>query len=110
MKELKDLVVGDDVLVKGMNHRRIVKVDKVTKTQIVVDNVRYRRNSGWQCGGDRWNVKSISVPTEKEISEIKEETLRNKLIFAISSSNFKYLPIAKLKQIYNIIKGKNERA
>lgn len=110
MKELKDLQVGDDVIVAGMSCRRIAEIDKVTKTQIVVGNTRFRRDSGWQCGGDRWNVRRISVPTEKEISEIKEETLRNKLIFAISSSNFKYLPIAKLKQIYNIIEGKNERA
>lgn len=46
MKELKDLVEGDEVLVTGMFHRHIAKVDKVTKTQIVVDNVRFRRNSG----------------------------------------------------------------
>lgn len=40
MKELKDLVTGDEVLVTGMSYRRIAKVDKVTKTQIVVDNAR----------------------------------------------------------------------
>ena len=73
MKELKDLVVGDDVLVTGNYHRRIAKVDKVTKTQIVVNNVRFRRDSGWQCGSDCWDRKSISIPTEKEISDIKEE-------------------------------------
>ena len=106
MKELKDLVVGDDVLVTGMYYRRIAKVDKVTKTQIIANNARFRRDSGWQCGGDRWNVRRISVPTEKEMTEIKEENLRKKLIFAISSTNFKYLPIAKLEQVYNIIKGK----
>ena len=71
MKELKDLVVGDDVLVTGMYYRRIAKVDKVTKTQIIVNNARFRRNSGWQCGSDRWNVTRISVPTEKEISDIE---------------------------------------
>lgn len=32
MKELKDLVEGDEVLVTGMSHRHIAKVDKVTKT------------------------------------------------------------------------------
>lgn len=31
MKELKDLVEGDEVLVTGMSHRHIAKVDKVTK-------------------------------------------------------------------------------
>lgn len=111
MKELKDLVVGDDVLVTSMCHRRIAKIDKVTKTQIVVDNVRFRRDSGWQCGGDRWNVRKISVLTEKEISDIEEENFRKKLIYAIGSFDFKRLSTDELKQVYNIVKGKeNERA
>lgn len=110
MKELKDLVAGDEVLVTGMNHRRIAKVDKVTKTQIIVDNARFRRDSGWQCGSDRWNVRKISVPTENEISDVKEEKLRKTLIYTISSSDFKRLSTDKLKQVYNIVKGKeNER-
>lgn len=108
MKELKDLVVGDDVLVTGMYHRRIAKVGKVTKTQIVVDNVRFRRDSGWQCGSDRWDRKSISVPTEKEISDIKKEDFRKKLIYAISSFDFKRLSTDELKQVYNIVKGKEK--
>lgn len=105
MKELKDLVVGDDVLVTGISYRRIVKVDKVIKTQIVAGNIRFRRDSGWQCGGDRWNVKRISVPTEKEISEVKEENLRKTLIYAIRSFDFKRLSTNELKQVYNIVKG-----
>lgn len=110
MKELKDLVVGDDVLVTGMYHRRISKVGKVTKTQIVVNNARFRRDSGWQCGSDRWNVRRISVPTEKEISDVKEENLRKTLIYSISSFDFKRLSTDELKQVYNIVKGKeNER-
>lgn len=110
MKELKDLVVGDDVLVTSMCHRRIAKIDKVTKTQIVVDNVRFRRDSGWQCGSDRWNIRRISVPTEKDISDVKEESLRKTLIYSISSFDFKRLSTNELKQVYNIVKGKeNER-
>ena len=110
MKELKDLIVGDDVLVVGRSCRRIAKIDKVTKTQIVVNNARFRRDSGWQCGGDRWNVRKISVPTEKEISDVKEENLRKTLIYAISSFDFKRLSTDELNQVYNIVKSKeNER-
>lgn len=110
MKELKDLIAGDAVLVTGRYHRHIAKVDKVTKTQIIANNARFRRDSGWQCGSDRWDMKSISVPTEKEISEIKEENLRKTLIYAISSFDFKRLSTNELKQVYNIVKGKeNER-
>lgn len=106
MKELKDLKAGDDVVVTGTFRRRIAKVNKVTKTQIIIDNARFRRDSGWQCGSDRWNVRRISVPTEKEISDIKEENFRKELLYAISSSDFERLSIDKLKQVYNIVKGK----
>ena len=108
MKELKDLVAGDEVIVTGTLHRRIAKVDKVTKTQIVIDNARFRRDSGWQCGSDRWNVRRISVPTEKEISDVKEENLRKILINTISSFDFKRLSTDELKQVYNIVKGKEK--
>lgn len=110
MKELKDLVEGDEVLVTGMSHRHIAKVDKVTKTQIIVNNARFKRDSGWLCGSDRWNIRRISVPTEKEISDVKEENLRNTLVYAISSFDFKRLSTDELKQVYNIVKCKeNER-
>ena len=106
MKELKDLVAGDEVLVIGTFNRRIAKVDKVTKTQIIVNNARFRRDSGCQFGSDRWNVRRISVPTEKEISDVKEENLRKILIHTISSFDFERLSTNELKQVYNIVKGK----
>lgn len=97
MKELKDLIAGDDVLVVGRYRRCIAKIDKVTKTQIVVNNARFRRDSGWQCGSDRWNVRKISVPTEKDISDVEEENLRKALIYVISSSDFERLSTDELK-------------
>lgn len=106
MKEFKDLVAGDEVLITSRYYRRIAKVDKVTKTQIVVNNTRFRRDSGWQCVSDSWDRKIISVPTEKEISDIKEENFRKKLIYAISSFDFKRLSTNELKQVYKIVKGK----
>ena len=108
MKELKDLVAGDEVLVTGTLHRRIAKVDKVTKTQIIVNNARFRRDSGCQFGSDRWNVRRISVPTEKEISDFKEENFRKELLYAISSFDFKRLSTDELKKVYNIVKGKEK--
>ena len=80
MKELKDLVVGDDVLVISRYYRRIAKVDKVTKTQIIANNARFRRDSGWQCGGDSWSRKRISVPTEKE------QILKKRIFVRLSST------------------------
>lgn len=82
----------------------------MTKTQIIANNTRFRRDFGWQCGSDNWDRKSISIPTEKEISDVKEENLRKILIHTISSFDFKRLSTEELKQVYNILKGKeNER-
>ena len=106
MKELKDLVAGDEVVVTGTLYRRIAKVDKVTKTQIIANNARFRRDSGWQCGSDNWDRKSISVPTEKEILDVKEENIRKILINTISCFDFERLSTNELKQVYNIVKGK----
>ena len=106
MKELKDLVAGDEVLITSRYYRRISKVDKVTKTQIIANNARFRRDSGWQCGSDNWDRKIISIPTEKEILDIKEENLRKSLIHTISSFDFERLSTNDLKQLYNIVKGK----
>lgn len=87
----------------GMPNAETAKYSKL-------DNARFRRDSGWQCGGDRWNIRKISVPTEKEISDIKEENLRKTLIYAISSFDFKRLSTDELNQVYNIVKSKeNER-
>lgn len=61
---------------------------------------------GWKCGSDIWNNRKISVPTEKDISDIKEENFRKKLIYAIMSFDFKRLSTDELKQVYNIVKGK----
>ena len=91
MKELKDLVVGDDVLITSRYYRRIAKVDKVTKTQIVVDNARFRRDSGWQCVSDSWDRKIISVPTRKY-------QMLKKRIFARFSSTLSVLLILNVYQ------------
>ena len=51
-------------------------------------------------------IEIKSVPTEKETSDIEEENLRKALIYVISSSDFERLATDKLKQVYNIVKGK----
>lgn len=105
MKELKDLQVGDIVLVSSTWDRRLSKVEKITKTQIVVDKVRYRRSNGWQCGSYGWDQGTIHVPTEKEIAKIKNEEQRKFLIHSIRDIDFRKLATDKLQQVYNIIKS-----
>lgn len=81
MKELKDLVVGDNVLVTSRYYRCIAKVDKVTKTQIIANNARFRRDSGWQYGGDSWNRKVYLF-----LQKRKYQILKKRIFVRISST------------------------
>ena len=47
MKEwLKNLKVGNTVVVFGRNFKRICTVDRLTKTQVVVGGLKYRISDG----------------------------------------------------------------
>lgn len=103
MKSLEELQVGDVVFVSSTWHKRLSKVERVTKTQIIVDNSKYRRDNGWQIGSDRWNTSYLHVPTEQQIAEIREEAYRKKLLYTVRDFDFRKLPTDKLKQVYDII-------
>lgn len=51
MKELKDLVVGDKVVAYNKyDNRRIAIVERITKTLVVVNNIKYRKSDGFASG------------------------------------------------------------
>lgn len=47
MRKLEELKVGDEVVVTESTTKRIAKIERVTKTYLVVDGVRYNRSQGW---------------------------------------------------------------
>lgn len=98
MKTINDLQAGDLVLVIRNNRKVLTKVDRTTKSQIIVHNVRYRRDNGCRCG-DSWCIQRIVIPTEMEIEEIR----RDKLITAIKTYDFESLSTPKLKQALKML-------
>ena len=98
MKAINDLQEGDLVIVISNNCKLLTKVDRVTKSQIIINNVRFRRDNGCRCG-DKWCIQRIVVPTEMEIEEIR----RDKLIAAIKTYDFDSLPTPKLKKALKML-------
>ena len=106
--ELKDLKVGDKVIVHYNYSEDIKYVSRITKTQIIVDGVKYRYN-GSQIGGDVWYRKRISIATEDKIFNIeREKKIKNIQSFIkgfINTDFFKYeISLEQLEQIYEVIK------
>ena len=107
MKELKDLQVGDEVIIYSVFRHTIGIIQKITKTQITVNGIKFRRETGIQISSDRWNTQQLCVPTEADMAKIKADEHRRKLQCFITNYDFKKLSIEKLKQVYNIIKTEN---
>ena len=105
MKELKDLQVGDEVIVRRRFTKKVAKVERVTNTQILVNGVRYLKKNGREIGGGAWTSRYISIPKEGEIIEVREEMVRAEVDYFFNGNGLDYLSFDKIQQIYNIIKS-----
>lgn len=69
MKELKDLVVGDKVVAYDKyDNRRIAIVERITKTLVVVSNIKYRKSNGLQYGVSSYILsRRIEIPKDEDM-------------------------------------------
>lgn len=107
MKELKDLVVGDKVVVTLQQFTTtkvcISKVERLTKTLIIVNGIKFRRCNGRRVA-DTYGCCYIKVASEEEIKKVEEETDRLRLAKNLREYNYYSLPLEKLKKIIHFIK------
>lgn len=74
---LASLKAGDEVLVSGLYEGRLATVERVTATQVVIDNARrFRRTSGLLVGGSSWSMTSIREPTQADRDALEMRELR----------------------------------
>ena len=78
---LEHLKAGDTVYVNSRWHGiSFYKIDRVTKTQIIIGNTKYNKN-GYQIGShDTWNYTWIQEVTPEIIQQYKNQQLQKKLI------------------------------
>lgn len=104
---LKELQVGDKVIVCGNRlHRKVVRrVEKLTKTQIVLSgtSTRYRRESGYQVGGDIWDKTSIARHTDEQEQAINEANEIASISSKLGRVVWHKLPLATLRAIAALI-------
>lgn len=91
MADLKNATAGDTVVVSyGWSGRRLAKVERTTRTQVVIAGIKYNR-SGNCVGADRWSSNIAWMPEDSEIDEIREEIERNELLREIGNMSLKKL-------------------
>ena len=97
MKEFKDLVVGDEVVAYDKyNNSRIAIVERVTKTLVVVNNIKYRKSNGFECGESYIFSRRI----KEQIKAIKLEYRKRIIIHRIHNLNLNDYPLEVLEKVY----------
>ena len=78
---LEHLKAGDTVYINSRWHGiSFYKIDRVTKTQIIIGNTKYNKN-GYQIGSrGAWNFTWIQEVTPEIIQKYKKQKLQKTLI------------------------------
>lgn len=66
MDDLKNLKVGDEVIVSINKEKKICPIERVTQKFIIVNGIRFSRKYGWATGE---NVGVIIPATKENIKE-----------------------------------------
>lgn len=101
---VENLKVGDGVIVsRGEDSIQLKKVDKITKTMIVLnDNQRFRITNGNLVGGSVWSTTSLLQATDERIHAI---AIRNKRI-RLSRIDWAEIDDETIQQVFSLVKGK----
>lgn len=78
---LENLQPGDEVVCFQSYDRvpQFRKVDRVTKTQVIVGDTRYSKRNGFMVGGDTWCRTFITQPNEQHRFEAAKHRLAKRL-------------------------------
>lgn len=97
---LSSLKPGDEVaLYDGWNYR-LHKVDRLTQTQIIIDHLKFRRDTGRRIGGGTWDRTSLNEPS----SDIREEIERKELLRDIGTIKWSLVTTDTLRAIIGLVK------
>ena len=100
---LKSLKPGDEVAIETITGGYVArKIDRLTKTQIVLDNaMKFYISNGMIVGGYAFSRTSIMPVT----AEIEEKAERYTLIYRIKKSYLSAVSIESLRKILSIIES-----
>lgn len=108
MKELKDLQVGDSVMVYKNYGSYISQIQKITPKGFIVVDGRYFYQNGMERSTDVWQRQRIKVATDDDIAWWQRQVRIRHLSLKVETwlkQNVDVKQLEKLEKIYSIIKG-----
>ena len=105
-KWIKELKVGDEVIVESgdWGHpKRIEKVEKINKVTIKVGGSLFHIDSGYEKG-DGWHMDSLHQCTPQAKEELQIEQEKGRIASYLIGFPWSRLSYEKLLKVYNIVK------
>lgn len=106
MNKLENIEVGDLMIVRGSFTcgECLREVERVTKSQIVVDKRRYWKKDGRLVGGGDWCYGFIKPALEKDIERLNKVKQKNELLAYIRRVAWCSLSLESLQTICDVVK------
>jgi len=102
---LENLKVGDRVIVESSNNPRLEKVERITKTMIILHkHSRFDKKWGSLMGGGVWCSTRIVEPTEKVLKEYHIAWCKIAIYNYIDRGSLSNLSLERLQVIRDVLK------
>jgi hypothetical protein len=109
---LENTHTGDTVILTTNfgRRRKVVTVDRETKTQLVAGGTKFRRQNGYPVGKrDRFDTASIRVPRDGEVEKVWYENRTRVLRYRIAKLGerraVERLPLSSLERIFMVMEA-----
>lgn len=106
---LETVKKGDVLLISGhfQSDDKLGKVDRVTKTQVVIGNNKYRISDGRAIGyAGSWNTPRAIIPKPEHIEAVSIRIEKKQLIDALKSD---YITAAQVKAMMAAFEAAKEK-
>jgi len=106
MSWTNELKAGDKVIVSDHPYEYIRTVERVTKTQVVINHSssKFRISNGRLVGGSSWDRLLLIEPTPERIEKIIKKNIRNDLVKRFRKINTDHLSNVQLEKIIKVAK------
>lgn len=108
IKNFEDLKVGDKVIyTRHFGGRFVLPITKITKNQIICDDLKFSKKDGYNIPKDKWVNNKIYIPKEGEIEEVQNELLIKRVIKLLNNLKEEDITIEQAKKIKEILINNN---
>lgn len=94
------------VVRSGLGNLYAAPVDRTTKTLVIVNGSKYRKNEyeySRKIGASTWSNGTIHIPKEGQIDELMESMRRDKMVAELRDVNWNVISTDKIDAAYSIL-------